>query len=172
MEILSEEDHSHLEVSQFGNLYASSSLAKTNDTETKELETPKTETTVDKSKSQHVGMFRQYALVQYRHFQSHYRNLELNKKRLDLLTFMGILFGLLYLQLPTDDFSGIFSKLSFIVTSSAFNGIIFSATALSVVARERAVFYREQSTQMYSPFEIGRAVQQECRDRSRMPSSA
>jgi ABC-type multidrug transport system ATPase subunit/ABC-type multidrug transport system permease subunit len=148
LEILAEEDKKSLDYSFFGSLYRESPLARQNAEETSQTlaQTEQQSSTTN----DYPTAWEQYKELQKRHLQTAWRNLDLNQKRITLMFFLGIVFGLVYLHISTSTYAGTFSKLSVILMTSAFCGVIMAATALPVVARERAVYYREQSTRMYS----------------------
>lgn len=65
---------------------------------------------------------------------------------------LGILFGLVFLQVSDDDLAGMSSKLSVIFMTTGFCGVLHAGTSFPLLFRWRAVFYREQSSNTYSPW--------------------
>jgi ABC-type multidrug transport system ATPase subunit len=98
------------------------------------------------------GWWTQLALLLERAFTSHWRNTAFNFTRFLVVLFLGILFGLNYVTWHGDagQQSSVTSRISSIFATAAFNGVIHAANALPVIFRQRAVFYREKSSQSYA----------------------
>lgn len=94
----------------------------------------------------------QFQEVLLRTSRSYWRDVTYNFTRWVLLAFLGAIFGLVYLQLEWKDFAGVQSKISVMYMTSAFNGVINASTALPVLSRFRAIFYREKASNTYSSF--------------------
>lgn len=134
-------------------LYAASALKATNTEEIERACQPNEASKKLHFESRYASSFLyQWAAVQYRFYQFHWRNVAFNLTRLSLLGFLGVLFGLVYLDLSDDDYPGVSSKIAVIYMTAAFNGVLHSATALPVLIRQRAVFYREKASYTYAPF--------------------
>jgi ABC-type multidrug transport system ATPase subunit/ABC-type multidrug transport system permease subunit len=99
----------------------------------------------------------QFYYVLGRHWTSYWRNVDLNFTRLLVYTILGFVFGLFYLNVQTDTPGGVVSKLSLMFMACAFAGLIGQGIMLPVLAKERAVFYRERSSNMYGPEVYGLA---------------
>lgn len=99
----------------------------------------------------------QFFQVLGRMFSDYYRNVDYNFMRLFVMGFLGILFGLVWLDLGDNDYAGMNSKMSAIFMSVGFGGVLNSATALPVMYRIREVFYRERASNTYheSAYSIG-----------------
>ena len=97
----------------------------------------------------------QFYYVLGRQWISYWRNVDLNFTRLLVYTVLGLVFGLFYLNVETDTSGGVVSKLSLMFMASAFAGLIGQGIMLPVLAKERAVFYRERSSNMYAPEAYG-----------------
>jgi ABC-type multidrug transport system ATPase subunit/ABC-type multidrug transport system permease subunit len=97
------------------------------------------------------GWFVQLASLLERSFRSHWRNTAFNFTRFLVLTILGILFGLVYLQVSGDDQAGVTNTVASIYGTTCFCGVIHAATSLPVIFRYRSVFYREKASQTYSP---------------------
>jgi ABC-type multidrug transport system permease subunit len=67
-----------------------------------------------------------------------------------VMIFLGVMFGLLYLQIDDSDLGGVVSKISVMYMGGAFCGVMHASAALPVLVRDRAVFYREQSSHTYA----------------------
>ncbi len=93
----------------------------------------------------------QFYYVLSRHWTAYWRNVDLNFTRLLVYTVLGLVFGLFYLNVETDTSGGVVSKLSLMFMASAFAGLIGQGIMLPVLAKERAVFYRERASNMYGP---------------------
>lgn len=102
----------------------------------------------------------QFFQVLGRMFNDYYRNVDYNFMRLFVMTFLGILFGLVWLDLGDNDFAGMNSKMSAIFMSVGFGGLLNSATALPVMYRIREVFYRERASNTYheSAYSVGLGI--------------
>jgi len=97
-----------------------------------------------------TSVWNQFKHVFTRFVVSHWRNVEFNFTRLMIITILGVIFGLVYLQVDDTDAPGVASKIGVVFMTTTFNGVIYSATALPVLVRLRAAFYREQSSNTYS----------------------
>lgn len=92
----------------------------------------------------------QFWALLMRGFRSHNRNIEYNFVRLNVLIGLSVMFGLLFLQLKATSISSLNSIIGFIFTFPGFNAVFHSAAALPVLAKQRAVFYRERASNTYS----------------------
>lgn len=97
-----------------------------------------------------AGFFQQFTTVLTRCWFDHYRNVSYNLTRWGILLFLGVLFGLLYLQIDDSDLSGLNSKIAVVYTAVSFNGVLNTAVSLPVNFRNRESYYREQSSKTYS----------------------
>ena len=105
-----------------------------------------------------VICFVQFYWVLYRSFLSVWRNTAFTFTRIILNIVLAIIFGLVYLQIDDSDFAGVQSKLAAIFTTAAFCGTVVSGTALPVLVRDRAVYYREQSSYTYTSLTYSIAI--------------
>jgi len=88
--------------------------------------------------------------VQKRYFVMHWRNGPSNLTRVLLLLIIGLLFGLIYLQIfPPSDFQGVISTVAVVFMGLAFPSSVSAASAFPSFFRQRAVYYRESTIQMY-----------------------
>jgi len=87
--------------------------------------------------------------VQKRYFVMHWRNAPTNLTRIMLLTIIGVMLGLIYLQISTADYQGVVSMLSVIFLGLAFPSSVGAASAFPSFFRQRAVYYRESTIGMY-----------------------
>jgi len=67
-----------------------------------------------------------------------------------VLFFLSFLFGFVYFQISADDLPGLNSKIAVMFMTCSFCGVIHAGTAGPVVARERAVYYRERASNTYA----------------------
>jgi len=150
------DDRAGGDTSNYAVYYKSSELAKKNDADT-----------AIHSQGQgiraltewiYVGLLSQYWALQKRALRSHWRNLPLNFARLNIFMFLGILFGLIYLDLNDTDYAGLVSRIASIFMTMTFCGVISCATGMPVVQRDRAVFYREITSGTYRPLPYSLAL--------------
>lgn len=69
--------------------------------------------------------------------------------RLLILLVLAFLFGVVFYDLDTSDIAGVNSLNGFAFVGPTFSAVIFMLTSVPVVARERAVFYRERLSNTY-----------------------
>lgn len=72
--------------------------------------------------------------------------------RLGVYIFLGVFFGLCFVDVDLSTYQGTQSGLGFLLGAVAFVAIIFAHTALTSLFERRAAFYRERSSQWYSPY--------------------
>jgi len=85
----------------------------------------------------------------------YWRNTGFNYTRAITQLALGIIFGLVFLKLNISGFAGIQSLRGGIFMALGFGGILNTSTVMPVIAAERAVFYRERSSKMYSAWSYG-----------------
>ena len=78
--------------------------------------------------------------------------------RLLLLSFLGLMFGLLFFDMDTSDVAGVNSMNGFLFVGPTFCAVLFMLTSVPFIARERAVFYRERASNTYSSFAYSTAL--------------
>jgi hypothetical protein len=74
------------------------------------------------------------------------------------LFFLGVLLGLVYLQINDDDYAGMNSKIAAIFSAVAFGSMMQMQLVLPNIIGERAVYYREQATKCYPSWIYSTAV--------------
>lgn len=136
----------------FHDLYMQSEVHKKNVLDVEVASTPK----ADDVPIEAEGRFAQSAGVQFsalmtRITRSYWRNTAYNFTRFIILTFLGILFGLVWLQVDDTDQAGVNSKIAVFFMTAGFAGVINCSTAMPLNIRNRASFYREQASNMYHP---------------------
>lgn len=94
----------------------------------------------------------QFYAVTARVFQYYWRNPSFVWVRQGLMIFLGCLLGFLYLQLSTNSSQDVISKMSAIFVGVCFPGWTVMTSIIPVMLRNRVVFYREQSSYMYTPY--------------------
>jgi ABC-type multidrug transport system permease subunit len=136
----------------FVSLYSTSELRAQNMKIIETLSIPSTATPLTFENSYQSTYLTQISTVVHRTFVDYWRNVAYNFTRFCTLQFLGILFGLVWFQLDTSDIAGLNSKISAIFTTCAFCGVINSGTALPVLCRNRAIYYRERASNTYTSF--------------------
>lgn len=96
-----------------------------------------------------VGFGTQLWATAARGYTSHWRNTPLNGNRFFLLTFLGVVLGLTYLDINDNTEPGMRSKLGVMFMGMTMNGILNCAPQMPVVVSERAVYYRERLSNTY-----------------------
>jgi len=94
----------------------------------------------------------QLGLVVARAFRSYYRNPPFLFGRIRIVTFLSILFGLIYLNLEIKTQSSVVSKIAVVQVTAGFGSLVHAASATPVMMENRPVFYRERSSGMYQPW--------------------
>ena len=89
-------------------------------------------------------------IVLRRGFLSSWRDSKTNFGRITTLIFLGLIFGLIFLQIDATDYAGVNSKLAAIFSMIGFGGMLQNQLALPNVIAERAVYYRERASDSYS----------------------
>ena len=97
----------------------------------------------------HVAWYRLLWIVLRRGLVSSWRDAKTNYGRMTTLLFLGVMFGLIFLQISTDDYAGVNSKLAAIFSAIGFGGMLQNQLALPNVIAERAVYYRERASDAY-----------------------
>ena len=106
----------------------------------------------------YVSWWTRYVLVQQRYFVMHWRNAPVNLSRCILMLAVGILFGLIYRDVNKTTYSGVQAFLAVIFLGLGFPAAIASASALPSLFRQRAVYYRESTVNMYDYWIYSTAV--------------
>jgi energy-coupling factor transporter ATP-binding protein EcfA2 len=104
------------------------------------------------------GWLTRYYLVQQRYFVMHWRNAPINLSRCILMLAVGILFGLIYRDVTKDTYAGVQAFLAVIFLGLGFPAAIASASALPSLFRQRAVYYRESTINMYDYWTYSTAI--------------
>ena len=97
-----------------------------------------------------ISWWRLLWIVLHRGLVSSWRDSRTNYGRITTLLFLGVMFGLIYLQIDDSDYAGVNSKLAAIFSLIGFGGMLQNQLALPNVIAERAVFYRERASDAYS----------------------
>ena len=100
----------------------------------------------------------QFVELTLRTFQSYWRNPAFVWVRQALMLFLGCLFGFLYLQIGESTPQATVSKLSAVFMGIGFPSWICMTSIIPVMLRNRVVFYREQSSFMYTPYAYAFAI--------------
>jgi ABC-type multidrug transport system ATPase subunit/ABC-type multidrug transport system permease subunit len=137
-------------IADYAQLYTQSSLRTLNMTELTHLAQDAADAHLLHFDSVFAASYtQQCSILAQRMFSDFYRNVDYNFARLFLMLFLGILFGLMWLQLNDNDVAGMNSKVAAIFMAIGFAGVINSDTALPVMFRLREVFYRERASNTY-----------------------
>jgi len=102
-----------------------------------------------------VNTFVQFWEVFKRENLSYWRNSGFSYTRAVTQLALGIIYGLVFLQLDTSGFAGVQSLKGGIFMALGFGAVLNTSTVMPVIAAERAVFYRERSSKMYSAWSYG-----------------
>jgi len=92
---------------------------------------------------------RQLAYVVQRAFQGGWRRGAVVKGNIFRSVFQGCLLGLMFLQVPTDQFGA--GERVALIYFCALIGLLSSQSSIAIIVEDRAVYYREQSVGAYSP---------------------
>ena len=104
------------------------------------------------------GYATQFYAVTDRIFQYYWRNPSFVWVRQGLMIFLGALLGFLYLQSGVGTSQDAISKMSAIFIGICFPGWTVMTSIIPVMLRNRVVFYREQSSYMYTPYAYAFAI--------------
>lgn len=139
-------------VTDFGEAYAGSELAKANTSRVDTAMAPQPGAAVAVPTDEFaVGVWTQFSQVLARMWLGYWRNVELNFTRFLILCILGVFFGLSYLDVPNDTVGGLSSTISLMFIATSFAGLMNQGVMLPVLAQQRAVFYRERAANMYTP---------------------
>ncbi|GAB9472325.1 Pleiotropic drug resistance protein abc superfamily [Globisporangium polare] len=94
----------------------------------------------------------QLKFLMKRFFNMYWRTPSYNWTRLVISLFLGVLFGLVYLNSEYTTYQGINGGLGMIFLATAFIGIVSLISILPIAFEERASFYRERASQTYNAF--------------------
>ena len=134
-------------------VYAASRLRESNEAELAIVASPKPG--VDAVSFDHVyasSYATQFYSVTARTFQFYWRNPFFVWARQFLMVFLGCLLGFLYLQSGVGIYQDAISRMSAIYIGIGFAGGVMMASNIPMIFRIRPVFYREQSSYMYTPY--------------------
>lgn len=91
-------------------------------------------------------------------FTLYWRNPNYNVVRMGISVVVAGVFGSMYFQQDYDDFSSATSRVAVIYMTTVFQGMTAANTVMPITNQERAVFYRERMSNMYSATSYGIAV--------------
>jgi len=98
-----------------------------------------------------ASYFVQFHEVLKRLFLIYWRDTSYNGAKFALMAALGVMFGLVYLQIDDDDEPGMTSKMSVIYMTVGFVGVLQGFNALPVIFRLRSAFYRERASGTFAP---------------------
>lgn len=156
MELIGAGTSSKGRVAAYDQIYAQSHLRQQNAALLQELSTPKE----CGRQQQHASFAHLYAAsyltqldaVVSRLSTAYWRDTSYNSVKFFLMSFLGVLFGLVYLQIGDGDQPGLVSKLSIIYMGAGFMSVLQASNALPVVYKMRQAFYRERAANTYAPW--------------------
>jgi hypothetical protein len=96
-----------------------------------------------------IPVWTQVRCVVTRGFVSYWRDSFMNFGRVMMLIFISLIFGIVYVQLDQSTYSGLTSKISSIFSFAGFLAMLSAQTTLPCIFGERAVYYRETSSNAY-----------------------
>ena len=96
-----------------------------------------------------IPLASQVKAVVGRGFTSYWRDEQMNFGRLLMLVFISLIFGIVYVQLDEDSYTGLTSKTSAVFSIAGFIAMLSAQTTLPNIFGERAVYYREQASRAY-----------------------
>ncbi|GMF16543.1 unnamed protein product [Phytophthora lilii] len=91
-------------------------------------------------------------MVTQRFFRMYWRAATNNWTRMLVYTFMGLLFGMVFVGTDYKSYQEVNSGLGMLFCTTAFLGIVSLNSAVPVASEERAAFYRERASQTYNSF--------------------
>lgn len=103
------------------------------------------------SKQARTWLEQLYALTK-RQELNYRRDIGLNCGRLAIFSGLNLLFGVIYFGLTVNDAGGVSSLVACIFMTAAFIGIMNMQSAIPMMIRNRAVYFREQAAYMYDSF--------------------
>jgi len=95
------------------------------------------------------GWWTRLWVVQKRYFVMHFRNAPINFTRCLLQLTLGLLLGIIYLNVDVSDFGGVSSLIAVIFLGMGFPGVVAASSAFPSFFRQRAVYYRETTVRIY-----------------------
>ena len=98
---------------------------------------------------QYVGEFTRTVWVVRRAYRSHWRSPPVNVTRCILMFIIGLFLGIVYYNISVYDYAGMSSLLAAVFLGVSLPSSICSNASLSTFIRQRAVYYREHSVNMY-----------------------
>ena len=103
-------------------------------------------------------LWTQIRCVYWRAFLHQWRDVVYNGGKCVVLTFLGIIFGLIYLQLSINDYAGVNNKIASVFMASGFCAIVQANGAMPRISFEKAVYYRERASDSYSSYVYSTAI--------------
>ncbi|KAG6945138.1 hypothetical protein JG688_00016773 [Phytophthora aleatoria] len=94
----------------------------------------------------------QMKFVVTRSIQLYWRTPSYNLTRILVSLFLGIVFGLVFVDATYTTYSGLNSGIGLIYMAALFNAFVSFESVLPIVFADRAAFYRERASQMYNAF--------------------
>jgi hypothetical protein len=96
-----------------------------------------------------IPLSRQIRYVVGRGFRTYWRDEQMNFGRIMMLIMISLIFGVVYVQLDENSYTGLTSKTSAVFSIAGFIAMLSAQTTLPNIFGERAVYYREQAAKAY-----------------------
>ncbi|KAL3665728.1 hypothetical protein V7S43_009161 [Phytophthora oleae] len=104
------------------------------------------------SKKRAANSLTQMKFVVIRFIQAYWRTPSYNLTRMLVSLFLGVVFGLVFVDATYTTYSGLNSGVGLIYMAALFNAFVSFESVLPVVFADRAAFYRERASQTYNAF--------------------
>lgn len=137
----------------FASFYANSELKKQSDEEVQRNSEASGTDPFKEITSQYPQEYSsQFSVVLRRTFLNYWRNVAYNWIRTFVLALNGLLFGILFYDIAEDatDVAGVLSAISLVFLAVGFAAVSNYSSVLPVMSKERAIYYRERSSNMYA----------------------
>lgn len=137
----------------YADLYQSSALQSTNAAVIAELSSPRDSAPPPSFDSVYASSLpRQLASVTWRVLVHGWRDAAFSVTKVFSALMLGVILGIVFLQLDDDDESGMLSKVALLFSAQAFLGYTVGSSAQPVIFKLREAFYRERASNTYAPF--------------------
>lgn len=142
------------QVTNYADEYQKSELCLMNEEETNEFSSPTHGSfqPLPKYTTFATGLSTQMYYTIIRACKTYWRSPSYNFVRIILYPLFAFIFGTTFYQLGRGSEAKVNSQIALIYNSMDFIGLINMMTVLDITCAERAVYYRERSANMYSPF--------------------
>ncbi len=141
---------SEVKAFDYADMYDASELNASQTDQLKQVAHPaeKVEQLVNES-DYHIPLSTKVRCVVTRGFTSYWRDSLMNFGRGMMLIALSLVFGIVYVQLNENSYTGLTSKTSAVFSITGFIAMLSAQTALPNIFGERAVYYRERASNCY-----------------------